>query len=92
MTVGYLPPREDNITGIQAAPNSDGKFWVEILAEYDDGEPFHTYCKKNVSFRQTVRYFREILVNYVCPDLTEWDEVTELVKEEQKRRGLIDET
>ena len=90
VTIKYLPVREDHVSGIQACRHeADGNMWVEIEKVFDDGIPFHSYTKFGVSVEDTIDIFGRLLVDYECPDLSDWDETTEIINEGMKRQTNI---
>lgn len=91
LSMYYYPKRSDNVTGIQATRSMFDGYIVEILMEFDDGVAYHSFSKDMVSFKETLRLFRNVLVDFNCPDVTEWYESTELYKTEWERRMKFDE-
>ena len=90
VTIRYLPVRNDHVSGIQACRHEvGGGMWVEIEKVYDDGIPFHSYTKFGISVEDTIDIFGRLLVDYECPDLSDWDENTEIINEGIKRQTNI---
>ena len=86
LTIGYPITREDRISCIQIQRMEPANgFWIEVVMHFDDGLNFHTYCKNSVSTNDAIRIFKEVLVDYSRPDLSEWDEITDIVLEGSRR-------
>ncbi len=86
VTVGYKPVREDRVFCIQAQrTEANGNVWIELVKHLDDGMPFHTYCRNGVSTSECIDIFGKVLVDYECPELTEWDEITDIILKEKKK-------
>ena len=86
VSVCYKPVREDRVSCIQAQrTEANGNVWIELIKELDDGMPFHTYCKNGVPTSECIDIFGKVLVDYECPELTEWDEITDIILKEKKK-------
>ncbi len=78
LTVGYQTAREeDNVSCIQTYIQDDGLYYLEIIKIFDDGIPYHSYSKCDVPFKDAVRYFKKVLVDYDCPDTDLWTDDTD---------------
>lgn len=91
LVASYTPKREDNITCIQAARNSDGTYYIEILTNLNEKDiPFHVYVKDRASLYETILYFETVLVFFKCPDVELWDDDTEnQLKQMKEQEGGI---
>lgn len=91
LVASYTPQREDNITCIQAARNSDGTYYIEILTNLNEKDiPFHVYVNNKVSFQETVRFFKMVLVYFECPLLKFWEDDTEnQLRQMREQKGGI---
>lgn len=81
LCVSYMPKREDGVEAIQTArPQIDEKHNSEIVIADENSEcGFRIYNKKDMTVKETIKLFREVLVEYKRPDLTGWEDVTEIV-------------
>ena len=87
LTTGYYPARNDSVSCIQAVRDKDDSYYVEIVKNGNGIIPFYTFCKENVSYQDTIRYFRKVLIDFDCPNLELWDDITEKVLSGIKERG-----
>lgn len=79
--VGYEPPRHDRLSAVQAnRPQIDEGINVEIVFESDNKRGFQSFCKKDATIEETIEVFRNVLVQYSCPDLNGWEDITDLVR------------
>ena len=85
ISVHYVPVREDCVSCIQATRpwNTEG-ITVEIIKVLNDGLNFHTYALSELSVSDVIDIFNQVLVYYECPDLDDWDEITDVVMDEIK--------
>lgn len=77
----YEPIRNDGVSVIQVSrPEFDGNFHVEVVVKSEHWRGFSIYAKNDVNYIETIQYFREVMERYRCPDLSEWEEITENVR------------
>ena len=81
LCVSYTPTREDGVEAIQTArPQIDERLNTEIVVSDNNSERgFRIYNKKDMTIKETINLFREVLVEYKSPDLAGWEDVTEIV-------------
>ena len=78
--VGYEPIREDKVSAIQVSrPQINGGYNVEIVFDSETEKGFTTYCQKDVSLEKTLLWFYKVLVEYDCPDLSGWMNITDCI-------------
>lgn len=81
ISVYYAPERTDRLSCVQAdRAQIDEKYNTEIVVNDDSKRGFKIYSRKDMTLKETIRIFHEVLVEYKFPDLSGWDDVTEIVK------------
>lgn len=80
LCVSYKPTREDGVQAIQVArPQIDELLNTEIIVDDEGKRGFKIFCKKDMTVEETIKIFWEVLVEYKRPDLSGWEDVTEIV-------------
>ena len=81
LCVAYEPLREDGLSAIQVSrPQINGGYNVEIVMNADNERGFICYCRKDESLEKTLYWFHRVLVEYDCPDLTSWMDITNVIR------------
>ncbi len=74
--------RDDKVTCIQVERlRMNQGYHVEIIKRQDKESSFQTYCIVDVPLNKTIKIFRQVLVDFECPDLSEWRCLTDIIKE-----------
>ncbi len=79
LCVAYSPVRVDGISAVQAAKNED-TYYTEIITNNTESKRgFDIYRKSDMTLTEVIAVFRNILVDYMTPDVSGYENVTELV-------------
>ena len=82
LSVGYTPVRPDGVSCVQAdMPEIGDGFHVEIVVDDASSERgFRIFSKTDIPYREARRIFWKVLVEYSCPDLDGWEEITAIAR------------
>ncbi len=81
LSVAYVPVREDKLSCVQSHPEENCDLhYMEIIISDESGRGFKILAKEDMSLLDTIAIYKKILIDYVIPDVSEWENVTEKVK------------
>ena len=79
LCVAYTPTRLDRVSAVQASrPQVDEGYNTEIIINDDSKRGFNIYTQKDMTLAETISIFRKVLVEYSYPDLTSWENITDI--------------
>ncbi len=80
LSIGYEPHRPDGISAIQTyRPHPlENDCSVEIIVDSDNEKGFSIFCRKNQTLKEAIAWFEKVLVDFKCPDFTDWVDITDI--------------
>ena len=78
-TIGYTPIRGDRISAIQAAASGKSLHVEIIFGEKEQGD-FRILAKDPMSIDEAVEVFYSVCVDWACPNISGWEDITGKVK------------
>ena len=72
-----LEQRTDGLQFIQTARH-DEDYRVEVALFSEDGK-YHIFVKKSIELEEADKYFRQVCIDYKCPDFEKWDDLTDTI-------------